>query len=64
MDIIIISEFCGDFSNTDNDRFMYLAKMAADNNNVEIITSSFQHTTKAQRTEAVSEWPFKITFIN
>lgn len=63
MDIIIISEFCGDFSNTDNDRFMYLAKMAADNNNVEIITSSFQHTTKAQRTEAVSEWPFKITFI-
>lgn len=63
MDIIIISEFCGDFSNTDNDRFMYLAKMAADNNNVEIITSSFQHTTKTQRTEAAPEWPFKITFI-
>ena len=29
MDIVIISEFCEDFSQTDNDRFFYLAKMLA-----------------------------------
>lgn len=66
MDIVIISEFCEDFSKSDNDRFLYLAKMLAndsDDNNVEIITSSFRHTTKKHRREAVEQWPFKITFI-
>lgn len=49
MDIVIISEFCEDFSITDNDRFLYLAKMLvrnSDDNKVEIVTSSFRHTTK------------------
>ncbi|MBR6896655.1 MAG: glycosyltransferase family 4 protein [Lachnospiraceae bacterium] len=70
MDIVIISEFCEDFSETDNDRFLYLAKMitgienATCNNNVEIITSSFRHTTKSQRRETVSKWPFNVTFVS
>jgi len=64
MDIIIISEFCESFSKSDNDRFLYLAKMLADDHEVEIITSSFRHTTKSQRTKPEKEWPFKITFIN
>ena len=63
MDIVIISEFCEDFSKTDNDRFLYLAKMLSGNNEVEIITSSFRHTTKSQRTTPQETWPFKITFI-
>ena len=66
MDIVIVSEFCEDFSLTDNDRFLYLAKMLANNsnvNNVEIITSSFRHTTKKHRRKPGVEWPFKITFL-
>lgn len=66
MDIVIISEFCEDFSKSDNDRFFYLAKMLtndSDDNKVEIITSSFRHTTKKHRTNPVEQWSFKITFI-
>ena len=64
MDIVIISEFCGDFTLTDNDRFLYLARMLAtmDNNQVEIITSSFRHETKKHRRQSAYDWPFKITF--
>ena len=64
MDIIIISEFCDDFSESDNDRFLYLAKMLNDDNIVEIVTSSFRHTTKKHRKRSTVEWPFKITFID
>lgn len=70
MDIVIISEFCEDFSKSDNDRFFYLAKMITgvlgdrkSNDKVEIITSSFRHTTKSQRIKPAEEWPFKITFL-
>lgn len=74
MNIVIISEFCDDFSQSDNDRFLYLAKMLTgvigDNkkfqdcqDSVEIITSSFRHTTKKHRRSPVDDWPFKITFI-
>lgn len=64
MDIVIISEFCEDFSKTDNDRFLYLANLLGADNKVEIITSSFRHTTKSQRNEPVAKWPFEITFIH
>lgn len=64
MNIIIISEFCEDFSKSDNDRFFYLAKMLSDDNEVEIITSSFRHTTKSQRIKPATIWSFKITFID
>ena len=63
MDVVIISEFCDSFSITDNDRFLYLANMMSDDNQIEIITSSFRHTTKNHRHEPEAEWPFKITFI-
>lgn len=66
MDIVIISEFCEDFSKSDNDRFLYIARMLtnqSDDNKVELITSSFRHTTKKHRREPVEKWPFKITFI-
>lgn len=63
MDIVIISEFCEDFSLTDNDRFLYLAKLLSKENDVEIITSAFRHTTKKHRNEAAAQWPFIISFI-
>lgn len=66
MEIVIISEFCEDFSKSDNDRFFYLAKMLtnkSDDNKVELVTSSFRHTTKKHRREPAEEWPFKISFI-
>ena len=63
MDIIIISEFCDDFSKTDNDRFAYLANLLTKNNYVELITSTFQHTVKRHRSQPVDIQPFKITFI-
>ena len=66
MDILIISEFCEDFSQSDNDRFFYLAKMLtndSDDDKVEIITSSFRHTTKKHRRRPEADWPFKITFV-
>lgn len=66
MNIVIISEFCEDFSNTDNDRFLYLAKLLSkklDGNDIEIITSSFRHTTKKHRRKPIDMWPFTITFL-
>ena len=63
MDIVIISEFCEDFSLTDNDRFLYLARMLAEDHTVELITSSFRHTTKSHRRSPAAEWPFRITFL-
>ncbi len=64
MDIVVIAEFCDDFSKQDNGRFLYLAKMLSLDNNVELITSSFDHTTKSHRIKAAVQWPFKITFLD
>lgn len=63
MDIVIISNFCNDFSESDNDRFLYIARNLADKYDVEIITSNFYHVTKKHRNRAVKKWPFKITFL-
>ena len=64
MNIIIVANFCGDFSSSDNNRFLYIAKLLAQNNKVEIITSSFRHETKQQRSKINSNYPFKISFIH
>ena len=63
MDIVILSEFCEDFSKTDNDRFFYLSKMLSKDHDVELIVSAFRHTTKRHRYEPAEEQPFRITFI-
>lgn len=64
MDIVIISEFCEDFSKTDNERFFYIAKMLAEENNVELITSSFRHTAKSHRKNPADKWNFRIAFVD
>ena len=63
MDILIISHFGSTYSDTDNDRFLYLAKELAKKNDVEIVTSSFCHEKKIHRSKAEKEWTFKITFL-
>jgi len=63
-DIVIIANFCRDFSITDNGRFMYICKELSRENKVEIITSDFNHGKKAHKTPLVTQWPFKITFLH
>ena len=63
MDVVIIANFTGDFSESDNGRFLYLANMLCKDNKVEIITSSFIHEEKKQREQRHFGWPFTITFI-
>ncbi len=64
MDIVIISEFGETFARDDNDRFVYLAGMLAEEHDVELVTSSFRHSVKEQRTEPGDSWPFAVTFLH
>lgn len=63
-DIVIIANYCRDFSENDNGRFMYLCKELSQNNKVEIITSDFLHVEKKQKEPLVHNWPFTITFLH
>lgn len=63
-DIVIIANFCRDFSETDNGRFMYLCKELCKENKVEIITSDFCHSKKRHKEGFVNNWPFEITFLH
>ena len=64
MDIVIVANFCRDFSEKDNGRFCYLADLLCKDNDVEIITSSFFHVTKTQRNGFTHKKPYKVTLIN
>lgn len=65
MDILIISHFGNDFSNSDNDRFLYLANLLAmEGHKVELVTSDFEHDKKRHRKGAKADWSFQITFIH
>ena len=63
-DIVIIAHFCLDFSESDNSRFSYLGKLLSEENNIEIVTSNFNHSTKTKRERPLAHWPFKITFVS
>ena len=63
-DIVIIANFCRDFSEADNGRFMYLCKELSKENRVEIITSDFNHGKKVHKEPLVHNWPFTITFLH
>ena len=63
-DIVIIANFCRDFSENDNGRFMYICKELSKNHNVEIITSDFSHSSKKHKEQLSIKWPFKITFLH
>ena len=63
MNILIIAHFTGDFSETDNTRFLYLAKQLAKNHCVELVTSAFRHGTKTEKPPITIDYPFKITLL-
>ncbi len=63
MDIVIIANFCMDFSDADNGRFSYLADMLSSTNKVEIITSDYYHTTKKYR-KKIPKLPYKVTMLH
>lgn len=63
-DIVIIANFCRDFSVNDNGRFMYLCKELSKDNSVEIITSDFAHSAKQHKNPLKISWPFTITFLH
>lgn len=63
-DIVIIANFCRDFSETDNGRFMYLCKELSKENSVEIITSDFSHGKKEHKEPLSHNWPFTINFLH
>ena len=63
-DIVILANFCGDFSKSSNGRFSYLANELAGEHNVEIITSDFSHGRKEHKAALAEELPYKVTFIH
>jgi len=62
-DIIIIANFVGDLQGTDNNRFPYLACVLSGKANVELVTSSFNHSQKKHRGE-LYKYPFDVTLID
>ena len=63
-DIVIIANFCRNFSETDNGRFMYLCKELSKAEKVEIITNDFNHDLKKHKDPLKYNWPFSITFLH
>lgn len=63
-DIVIIANFCRDFSKNDNGRFQYLCKELSKTDQVEIITSDFSHSLKTKKGKLTHDWPFTITFLD
>ena len=63
-DIVVVANFCRDFSENDNGRFLYICKQLAKEHNVEIITSDFSHIKKEHRGVIPVQWPFKVTFLH
>ena len=64
MKILIVAHYTGNFSETDNGRFLYLAKMLSNKHDVELITSSFDHTNKCKKAPITTKYPFKITTVD
>ena len=65
MDIVVLANFCGDFANdAQKNRFVYLSNMFAKKNNVELITSDFNHGRKTHFSLIENDFPFRITMLN
>ena len=64
MDIVILADFCGTLLPSSNNRFIYLANILSEHNDVEIITSDFRHNTKTYIDKDIPHYKFKITFLH
>ena len=65
-DVLMIVHTMGTMLPFDNDRFSYIARMLQEEgNDVEMVTSDFEHHKKAYRDEKIADLhPFKITFLH
>lgn len=63
-DIVILADFCGPFDGKFNSRFLYLADMLSKDNNVEIITSDFNHGSKKYFEHQAKESGYVVTMLH
>lgn len=64
MDILIIAHFITEFVKDGTSRFVYIAEQLSKNHNVELITSSFDHTKKQLRPKTTYDLQTKITLLD
>lgn len=64
MDIVILSDFCGDFGNKVNGRFQYIADLLSGENAVEILTSDFLHGEKRHFSVPQNIFSYKVTMLH
>lgn len=64
MDIVILADFCGQLNEQDNNRFLYIADMLSADNEVELVSSDFNHISKTYFTEIRGDYPYKITLLH
>ena len=63
MDILIIAHFITEFVKDGTSRFVYIAEQLSQYNDVEIITSQFDHISKEQRVNQAYDLKTKITLL-
>ena len=61
--VLILAHYCGDLDGRLSNRFVHLASLLANYNDVELVTSNFYHTKKCRK-EVTGEYPFRITLSN
>ena len=63
-DIVILADFLGPLDGTFNSRFLYLADMLSENDDVEVITSDFDHGEKAYFHHEIEKHKYPITMLH
>lgn len=61
--VLILAHYCGDLDGRLSNRFVYLASLLSNNNEVELVTSNFYHTRKTKK-QVTGEYSFRITLID
>lgn len=61
--VLILAHYCGDLDGRLSNRFVYLASLLSNNNEVELVTSNFYHTRKTRK-QVSGEYSFRITLID
>lgn len=63
-DILILADFLGPLDGTFNSRFLYLADLLSKENEVEIVSSDFDHGSKTYFTHEIEKHDYKITLLH
>ncbi len=64
MDIVIIANFITEFIKDGTSRFVYIAEQLSKQHEVELITSSFEHSSKSQRDNLDFDLQTKVTMLH